>query len=312
MNHAGELAALTRLVRPHVAIVTAIAPAHTAFFSRRGGDRRRQGRDLRGAGARRHRDHPVRQPASRPADRRRRSRMPRASRPSARGEGADVRAREAVRAAAAARCVTARLRRRRELTFTHRAAGRALGVERAGGAGGGRGGGRRSRRRRAGAGRTWPGLPGAARGITVRGGRRRGAADRRKLQRQPRLDGGDARAARARSRRRAGSRCSARCASWATQSDALPCRAGRAAARGAASISHCSSARRWRRSPKRLRGGSISRMWPTPPRRATRCSSVIAPGDAVLVKGSNAVGLARVVEALAAGAAVRRTPACSI
>lgn len=33
MNHAGELAALTRLVRPHVAIVTAIAPAHSAFFA---------------------------------------------------------------------------------------------------------------------------------------------------------------------------------------------------------------------------------------------------------------------------------------
>jgi UDP-N-acetylmuramoyl-tripeptide--D-alanyl-D-alanine ligase len=32
MNHAGELDALTRLVRPHIAIVTAIAPAHTAFF----------------------------------------------------------------------------------------------------------------------------------------------------------------------------------------------------------------------------------------------------------------------------------------
>ncbi|WP_267397303.1 MULTISPECIES: UDP-N-acetylmuramoyl-tripeptide--D-alanyl-D-alanine ligase [unclassified Sphingomonas] len=32
MNHAGELAALTRLVRPHIAIITAIAPAHTAFF----------------------------------------------------------------------------------------------------------------------------------------------------------------------------------------------------------------------------------------------------------------------------------------
>ena len=32
MNHAGELAALTRLVRPHVALVTAIAPAHSAFF----------------------------------------------------------------------------------------------------------------------------------------------------------------------------------------------------------------------------------------------------------------------------------------
>lgn len=33
MNHSGELAALTRLVRPHVAIVTTIAPAHMGFFS---------------------------------------------------------------------------------------------------------------------------------------------------------------------------------------------------------------------------------------------------------------------------------------
>jgi UDP-N-acetylmuramoyl-tripeptide--D-alanyl-D-alanine ligase len=33
MNHAGELANLTQLVRPHVAIVTAIAPAHREFFS---------------------------------------------------------------------------------------------------------------------------------------------------------------------------------------------------------------------------------------------------------------------------------------
>jgi UDP-N-acetylmuramoyl-tripeptide--D-alanyl-D-alanine ligase len=33
MNHAGELDGLTRLVRPHVALVTAIAPAHSAFFS---------------------------------------------------------------------------------------------------------------------------------------------------------------------------------------------------------------------------------------------------------------------------------------
>ena len=32
MNHAGELAQLTRLVRPHIAIVTTIAPAHVAFF----------------------------------------------------------------------------------------------------------------------------------------------------------------------------------------------------------------------------------------------------------------------------------------
>ena len=32
MNHAGELAALTRLVRPHVALVTTVASAHRAFF----------------------------------------------------------------------------------------------------------------------------------------------------------------------------------------------------------------------------------------------------------------------------------------
>lgn len=32
MNHAGELAKLTRIVRPHVALVTTIAPAHTEFF----------------------------------------------------------------------------------------------------------------------------------------------------------------------------------------------------------------------------------------------------------------------------------------
>ncbi|MAX00583.1 MAG: UDP-N-acetylmuramoylalanyl-D-glutamyl-2, 6-diaminopimelate--D-alanyl-D-alanine ligase [Sphingomonas sp.] len=32
MNHAGELTGLTKLVRPHVAIITAIAPAHTEFF----------------------------------------------------------------------------------------------------------------------------------------------------------------------------------------------------------------------------------------------------------------------------------------
>lgn len=32
MNHVGELARLTRFVRPHVAVVTAIAPAHAAYF----------------------------------------------------------------------------------------------------------------------------------------------------------------------------------------------------------------------------------------------------------------------------------------
>ena len=32
MNHPGEIAALTRLVRPHVAIITTISPAHIGFF----------------------------------------------------------------------------------------------------------------------------------------------------------------------------------------------------------------------------------------------------------------------------------------
>jgi len=33
MNHAGEIAALTRSVRPHVAVITTIEPAHLGFFS---------------------------------------------------------------------------------------------------------------------------------------------------------------------------------------------------------------------------------------------------------------------------------------
>src|SRR5262249_26446086 len=32
MNHAGEIEPLTRLVRPHVAIITTIAPVHLEFF----------------------------------------------------------------------------------------------------------------------------------------------------------------------------------------------------------------------------------------------------------------------------------------
>jgi UDP-N-acetylmuramoyl-tripeptide--D-alanyl-D-alanine ligase len=33
MNHPGEIAALTRLVRPHVAVITTVEPAHLGFFS---------------------------------------------------------------------------------------------------------------------------------------------------------------------------------------------------------------------------------------------------------------------------------------
>ena len=48
MNHAGELAHLTTLVRPHVAIVTAIAPAHTAFFPDEGAIADAKGEIFRG------------------------------------------------------------------------------------------------------------------------------------------------------------------------------------------------------------------------------------------------------------------------
>ncbi len=37
MNHAGELSALTRLVRPHVAVITTIAPAHIGNFANEAG-----------------------------------------------------------------------------------------------------------------------------------------------------------------------------------------------------------------------------------------------------------------------------------
>lgn len=37
MNHAGELSALTRLVRPHIAIITTIAPAHIENFANEAG-----------------------------------------------------------------------------------------------------------------------------------------------------------------------------------------------------------------------------------------------------------------------------------
>src|SRR5690606_35965842 len=32
MNHAGEITPLSQLVRPHVAVVTTVAPAHLEFF----------------------------------------------------------------------------------------------------------------------------------------------------------------------------------------------------------------------------------------------------------------------------------------
>ena len=44
MNHAGEIRALVKFVRPHVAIITTIAPAHLEYFGTRRSHRRRQRR----------------------------------------------------------------------------------------------------------------------------------------------------------------------------------------------------------------------------------------------------------------------------
>ena len=194
MNHAGELAALTRLVRPHVAIVTTIAPAHREYLRQRRGDRRRQGRDLPGAGAGRHRDHPLRQPAPRPADRRGAAACRREIVTFGLGEGADVRAAYVVRGPSGGSLVTAQLPGA-QLSFTLRQPGEhwvsnALAVLAAVEAVGGD---------LAAAGLALAdlgGLKGRGERHRVAGRGRRGAADRRKLQCQSRLDGGDAAGAR--------------------------------------------------------------------------------------------------------------------
>ena len=92
MNHAGELAALTRLVRPHVAIVTAIAPAHREFFASEEAIADAKGEIFQGLEPGGTAIIPLRQPASRPADRGGRGPMPARILTFGLGEGADVRA----------------------------------------------------------------------------------------------------------------------------------------------------------------------------------------------------------------------------
>jgi UDP-N-acetylmuramoyl-tripeptide--D-alanyl-D-alanine ligase len=116
MNHAGELDALTRLVRPHVAIVTAIAPAHTEFFPDEAGIADAKGEIFRGI-----------EPggvAIVPFDSPHRDRLTAAAAPYAArtvtfgtARDADVRAVEAMRLPSGASFVTAKLGDR-ELSFT--------------------------------------------------------------------------------------------------------------------------------------------------------------------------------------------------
>jgi UDP-N-acetylmuramoyl-tripeptide--D-alanyl-D-alanine ligase len=108
MNHAGELAALTRLVRPHVAIVTAVAPAHYEFFDSEEAIADAKGEIFQGleeGGT-----------ALVPFDSPHCDRLIAAAKPYAatiwtfgRGEGADIRAREVVREENGSTLVTASL-----------------------------------------------------------------------------------------------------------------------------------------------------------------------------------------------------------
>jgi UDP-N-acetylmuramoyl-tripeptide--D-alanyl-D-alanine ligase len=116
MNHAGELAELTRLVRPHVAIVTAIAPAHRAFFNSDEEIADAKGEIFQGL-----EEGGV---ALIPFDSPHRDRLLAAARPHAAqvltfglGAGADIRARDVVPASSGGSLVTAILPAA-ELTFT--------------------------------------------------------------------------------------------------------------------------------------------------------------------------------------------------
>jgi UDP-N-acetylmuramoyl-tripeptide--D-alanyl-D-alanine ligase len=116
MNHAGELAQLTRLVRPHVAIVTAIAPAHLGFFDSVEKIADAKGEIFQGLGAG--------GTAIVPFDSPYRDRLLDAARPYATrivtfglGEGADYRAVETMRARSGGTFVMARFGDR-ELSFT--------------------------------------------------------------------------------------------------------------------------------------------------------------------------------------------------
>jgi len=116
MNHAGELAELTRLVRPHIALITAIAPAHTEFFRDESAIADAKGEIFQGL-----------EPGGTaivPYDSPHRDRLIAAAKPHAArivtfgsGEGAEVRTIEAMRVATGGSFVTARIGDR-ELSFT--------------------------------------------------------------------------------------------------------------------------------------------------------------------------------------------------
>ncbi|WP_343521174.1 UDP-N-acetylmuramoyl-tripeptide--D-alanyl-D-alanine ligase [Sphingomonas sp.] len=117
MNHAGELLALTHMVRPHIALVTTIAPAHTEFFPNEEAIADAKGEIFQGL-----------EPGGTaivPFDSPHRDRLIAAAEPHAArivtfglGEGADVRAVEIVPGQAGGTYVTAQIGPDRTLGFT--------------------------------------------------------------------------------------------------------------------------------------------------------------------------------------------------
>ena len=117
MNHAGELLALTHMVRPHIALVTTIAPAHTEFFASEEAIADAKGEIFQGL-----------EPGGTaivPFDSPHRDRLIAAAAPHAArivtfglGEGADVRAIEVVRGQPGGTYVTAQIGADRTLGFT--------------------------------------------------------------------------------------------------------------------------------------------------------------------------------------------------
>ena len=121
MNHAGELAALTRLVRPHVAVVTTVAAVHIEFFRDEAAIADAKAEIFEGLEGSQGKDGGT---AIVPWDNPHRDRLMAAARAAGahvvtfgRGEGADVRAIEAMRSATGGTFVTAKVGAR-ELSFT--------------------------------------------------------------------------------------------------------------------------------------------------------------------------------------------------
>lgn len=307
MNHAGELAALTRLVRPHVAIVTAIAPAHTAFFSGEEAIADAKGEIFQGL-----------EPggtAILPYDSPHRDRLIAAARPHAariwtfgRGAGADIRAREAVRSPDGGTFVTAILPGA-ELSFTIAAPGahwvsNALAVIGAVEALGGD---------LAAAGLAladMPGLPGRGARVTAPLPNGEALVIDESYNANP--------ASMAATLAVLGAEPAMRRIAVLGEMRELGERSARDHAALAEPLAEAGVAFALLVGPgmaplaEALEGRIEFAHVPGAAAAADRLAEVIAPGDAVLVKGSNAVGLARLVEQLASGALAGGRIACSI